>query len=150
MQPMYRWSGQYYGFVDNGYLFDSISNYCGWVESDGTIWRSDGRFLGDLVGGEYNLLQQSAVRSNRSRRARPATPAILARPDDRTARAQRPGYVDGLENCRSRDLVATPPQNRPSYSWSSDRNFRSTSANMLLCSVRARTLLAESRNPVLR
>ena len=97
MQPIYRWSGQYYGFIANGYLFDSISNYCGWVESDGTIWRSDGRFLGDLVGGEYILLQQSAVRANRSPRTRPATPAILARPEDRAARAQRPGYVDGLD-----------------------------------------------------
>jgi hypothetical protein len=44
-----RWSGQYYGFIANGYYFHSISNYCGWVERDGTIWRSDGKFLGDFV-----------------------------------------------------------------------------------------------------
>jgi hypothetical protein len=97
MQPIFRWSGQYFGFIADGYLFDSTSEYRGWVGSDGTIWRADGKFLGDLVGGEYVLFQKSADRAGRAPRVRPARPTTPARPDDRIGRGQRSGYVDGLD-----------------------------------------------------
>jgi hypothetical protein len=100
MQPIFRWGGQYFGFVTNGYLFDAASNYCGWINSDGTVWRSDGRFLGELVGGEYVLLQESNIQSKRERRLQPATPSEpLIRPADREPRTPREGYVDGLAAC---------------------------------------------------
>jgi hypothetical protein len=97
MQPIFRWNGQYFGFIADGCLFDSTSQYRGWVASDGTIWRADGKFLGDLVGGDYVLLQKSAVRASRPPLARPAIPATPAKPNDRIGRGQRPGFVDGLE-----------------------------------------------------
>jgi hypothetical protein len=97
MQPIFRWNGKYFGFFADGHLFDSASNYRGWVENDGTVWRSDGTFLGNLVGGEYVLLQKSAVRASRPPRAHPAVPATPARVEDRIGRGQRPGYVDGLD-----------------------------------------------------
>jgi hypothetical protein len=97
MQPIFRWNGQYFGFIANEHLFDSTSNYRGWVENNGTVWRSDGKFLGDLVGGEYVLLQTSAIRASRLARACPATFEMPDRPDDRIGRGQRPGYVDGLD-----------------------------------------------------
>jgi hypothetical protein len=100
MNPIFRWSGQYYGFVANGYLFDAESNLRGWVGSDGTVWRSDGQFLGDLVGGEYVLHQQSAPRARRAKRVLPSAPIDSpVRPPDRVARAPRVGYVDGLNEC---------------------------------------------------
>jgi hypothetical protein len=97
MQAIFRWNGQYFGFIADGYLFDSTANFRGWVDNDGTVWRSDGAFLGDLVGGEYVLLQQSADRARRPPRARPTKPATPAKPDVRKARGPRPGYVDGLD-----------------------------------------------------
>ena len=100
MQFIFRWNGQYYGFIANGHLFDSTAGYRGWVESDGSVWRSDGVFVGNLVGGEYVLLQRSEARSNHTQRARPPVPAAPARPDDRPARAERSGYVDGLNDVR--------------------------------------------------
>ncbi len=61
-QPIYRWNGKYYGFMSNGYLLDANGTYRGWIDGNGTVWQANGKFLGDLVGGEYVLLQQSAKR----------------------------------------------------------------------------------------
>ena len=97
MQPIFRWNGQHFGFIADECLFDSKSQYRGWVENNGTVWRSDGKFLGELVGGEYVLRQLSSVPANRPPRARPAPFQTHAKPDDRVARGQRPGYVDGLD-----------------------------------------------------
>ncbi len=98
MQFIFRWNGQYFGFIADGYFFDATSGYRGWVESDGSVWRSDGIFLGNLVGGEYVLLQHSAARSKRARRASPEAPTVPARPEDRAGRGERAGYVDGLND----------------------------------------------------
>jgi hypothetical protein len=97
MQPIFRWNGKHFGFIADGYLFDSTANFRGWVDNDGTVWRSDGTFLGDLVGGEYVLLQTSASRADRPPRTRPAPYSTPAKPDDRIGRGQRSGYVDGLD-----------------------------------------------------
>lgn len=52
---IFRWSGEYFGFIDNGYLFDSHSNYLGWAESDGSVWNEDGTYLGEMVEDSYIL-----------------------------------------------------------------------------------------------
>ena len=71
-QPIFRWNGQYYGFMSNGYLMDSSGTYRGWIEHDGTVWAPNGNFLGDLVGGEYVLLQQSMKRASKPKRLTPS------------------------------------------------------------------------------
>ena len=53
--PIYRWSGEYFGFLYNGRLFDSESNYLGWVEEDGSVWNQDGTYLGEVENGNYIL-----------------------------------------------------------------------------------------------
>lgn len=98
-QPVFRWNGQYYGFIANGYLMDSSGAYRGWIEHDGTVWQSNGKFLGDLVGGEYVLLHQSSRRETKPKRLTPSPVALPPRPEDRPARSARPGYVDGLDAC---------------------------------------------------
>jgi 4-fold beta flower protein len=100
MQAIYYWDGRYFGFIDSCYFFDAESNYRGWIDSDGTVWRSDGQFLGDLVGGEYVLLQQSTVRASQPRRLAPSRPVPPARSENRPARSARPGYIDGLINLK--------------------------------------------------
>src|SRR5215216_2383112 len=57
-QPSYRWNGKYFGFMSNGYLLDAKGTYRGWIDGNGTVWQANGKFLGDLVGGEYVLLRQ--------------------------------------------------------------------------------------------
>ena len=100
MNSIFRWNGQYYGFLANGDLFDAECKFCGWIGTDGTVWRSDGEFLGDLVGGEYVLQHQSAPRARRAKRVRPsASFESPVRPPDREARSPRQGYVDGLSEC---------------------------------------------------
>ncbi len=100
-QPIFRWNGRYYGFLANGYLLDSAGTYRGWVDGNGTVWHSNGKFMGDLVGGEYVLLQQSASmqRASQPKRFSPSPVTLPPRPDDKPARAPRAGYVDGLDSC---------------------------------------------------
>ena len=98
-QPIFRWNGKYYGFMSNGYLLDANGAYRGWIDGNGTVWRSNGEFLGDLVGGEYVLLQESARRASQPKRLSPGPIQVPPRAEDRPARGARPGYVDGLDAC---------------------------------------------------
>ena len=100
-QPIFRWNGQYYGFMSNGYLLDASGTYRGWIDGNGTVWQADGKFLGDLVGGEYVLKQQSTSmqRASQPKRLTPSAVALPPRPEDRRARAPRAGYSDGLDAC---------------------------------------------------
>jgi hypothetical protein len=98
-QPIYRWNGQYYGFMSNGYLLDSSGTYRGWIDGNGTVWQANGKFLGDLVGGEYVLLQQNAKRPSQPKRLSPTPVALPPRPEDKPARSPRAGYIDGLDAC---------------------------------------------------
>src|SRR5437763_5784209 len=86
-QPIFRWNGQYFGFVANGYLMDSRGTYRGWIAHDGTVWQSNGKFLGDLVGGEYVLLKQSTKRVSQPKRFTPTPVALPPKADDRPARS---------------------------------------------------------------
>jgi hypothetical protein len=98
-QPIFRWNGQYFGFMSNGYLMDASGAYRGWIENDGTVWGPSGKFLGDLVGGEYVLLQQSVKRAMKPKRLTPSPVTLPPKPENRKARSARPGYVDGLDAC---------------------------------------------------
>lgn len=98
-QPIFRWNGKYYGYMSNGYLFDAEGTYQAWIDGNGTVWHATGKFLGDLVGGEYVLLQQSTNRAAQPKRLTP-TPVPAPEPlPDRPARGPRAGYVDGLDAC---------------------------------------------------
>jgi hypothetical protein len=98
-QPIYRWNGKYYGFMSNGYLLDANGTYRGWIDGNGTVWQANGKFLGDLVGGEYVLLQQSMKRPSQPKRLSPSPVTLPPRPEDKPARTPRAGYVDGLDAC---------------------------------------------------
>ena len=98
-QPIYRWNGKYFGFMSNGYLLDANGTYRGWIDGNGTVWQANGKFLGDLVGGEYVLLQQSTKRASQPKRLSPSPVPLPPRPEDKPARSLRPGYVDGLDAC---------------------------------------------------
>ena len=97
MTPIYRWSGQYFGFLKNGNLFSNTSNYLGWVTEDGRVWKSNGQFLGEIVDEHYILRRTSmATPATRARKATPARPATPARRASRAGRASRASMVDAL------------------------------------------------------
>lgn len=97
-QPIYRWRGQYFGFISNERLFDASSHYLGWIESDGRVWRKNGTFMGEIVDQNYILRRTTmATPAIRAIRAIPATPAVRAIRATRAARAIRASYVDALD-----------------------------------------------------
>ena len=52
---LYHVSGLYFGFIRNGTIYDSDGCYLGWVEADGSAWRRDGRYIGELDRAGYLL-----------------------------------------------------------------------------------------------
>ncbi len=102
MTPIYRWNGEYFGFIKNGRLFNTASQYLGWVTEDGRVWRKNGTFLGEIETKNYILRRTSmATPATRSTRATPATPATPARRANRAAKASRAGRVDALDEFES-------------------------------------------------
>jgi len=95
--PLYKWSGQYVGFIHNDRLFDASSGYIGWVEEDGRCWAANGSFLGELVDENYVLRRTAmATPASKAAKARPASPATPARRANRAGRATRAGWIDAL------------------------------------------------------
>ncbi len=98
MTPIYRWNGEYFGFISNSRLFDATSRYLGWVTDDDRVWRRNGIFLGEIENDNYILRRTSmATPATRATRATPSTPAIPARRANRAARASRAGRNDALD-----------------------------------------------------
>jgi len=52
--PVFKWNGEYFGFIHNGSLFRADGAYLGWIE-DGQVWVSDGAYLGEVVEENYIL-----------------------------------------------------------------------------------------------
>jgi len=94
--PIYRWNGQYFGFIYNKRLFDKFSRYLGWIDEN-EVWDKEGTYLGEIIDENYIL--RSTKISNRLIRAIKPTPAIPTSPVKRTPRAAREikgFYVDSL------------------------------------------------------
>ncbi|MDX7780335.1 hypothetical protein SJR98_19840 [Aeromonas hydrophila] len=98
MTFIYRWNGEYFGFIKNDHLFDAKSQYLGWVTNDDKVWRKNGTFLGELEDENYILKRTSMAKPvTRSVRAIPTTPATPARRANRAGRTPRTGQVDALD-----------------------------------------------------
>lgn len=102
MTPIYRWNGQYFGFIKNDRLFSASSQYLGWVTEDGRAWRRNGTFLGEVENENYILRRTSmATPATRAVRATPAIPATPARRANRAGKALRAGRIDALDEFAS-------------------------------------------------
>lgn len=96
--PVFKWSGEYAGFIYNGYLFDRDSNYLGWIEKDGRVWKADGQFLGELVDNNYILRSEMQIEPvSRIPRVEPVSPISPVSPIDRVGRIDRVGYADSID-----------------------------------------------------
>jgi hypothetical protein len=59
LHPVFRWSGQYWGFVEDDRLFDRYGREAGWLacapERPADVFDLAGHFLGELVDGRHVL-----------------------------------------------------------------------------------------------
>jgi hypothetical protein len=127
MTAIFRWSGQYFGFVQNGNLFAADGRYLGWVDETGRVWSANGLFLGEVVDDKYILRRLSMeppapmvpkvpplgqvgwTRCN-SCRARLSYGAQKVR----QPLAQMSAFLDSRSPARARDL---PPPGRNRLPW---------------------------------
>jgi len=58
---IYKWSGQYWGFIYNGRLYDSNCNYNGWIDDLGHVWNTNGTYKGELIEDNYILRQNNQL-----------------------------------------------------------------------------------------
>lgn len=97
MIPVFKWSGEYYGFFKGGNLFDSSGRYVGWLKVDGKVWFADGIFMGELVDDNYILKQVNDIPPLPKLPNLPPIPPIPAIPNmNRIGRLPGVGWSDAL------------------------------------------------------
>lgn len=96
MTPLFRWDGQYWGFLVEGNLYDRHGRHVGWLDQ-ADLYHLSGRFMGELRHDHYVL--RSALRGEPIHRApRPAVDhAAPPTPSpDRDARDPMDDWSDAL------------------------------------------------------
>ena len=58
---IFKWNGEYFGFVRRDYLFSHRGEYRGWIGRNQRVWKSSGEFLGELVDGKYILRRNTMI-----------------------------------------------------------------------------------------
>jgi hypothetical protein len=95
--PIFRSTGEYFGFLQNGALFAADGTYLGWID-EGIVWHKDGTFCGQVV--EQNYILKKPRRLEPLARI-PRTPPVSAIPPmrimSRPARMLDLGCHDALE-----------------------------------------------------
>jgi hypothetical protein len=98
VRPIYRWSGEYFGFIENDHFFSAKGNFLGWVSDDGRVWKKNGDLLGELVDEKYILRSQSMpIPSRRTRKLIPPRPTIPEKRPKQPKRAKKAGWDDALD-----------------------------------------------------
>jgi len=97
-ESIYRWNGQYFGFINNSNLFDANSNYLGWVEGDNQVWNKDGVYLGEIVDANYILIQTSRMKPmNKMAKMTPMSPMSPMSRMNKMSRMSKMGWHDALD-----------------------------------------------------
>ena len=100
MTPVFKWSGAYFGFLHNGYLFRADSAYLGWIEN-GQAWASDGAYLGEVVEENYILRRTNMIPPlPKIPRSLPIQPMRPIQQLSRSGRMPKGGWVDALEGLK--------------------------------------------------
>lgn len=98
MTPIFRWTGEYFGFIISDCLFDGSSMYAGWIDRD-RAWRHDGHYLGEIVDEHYVLRNTMMTPpSPRIPRISPIPPIPPIPPINRIGRIPKIGWVDALDD----------------------------------------------------
>jgi hypothetical protein len=95
---IFRWRGQYAGFISDGWFFESGGRYLGWRDGLDRIWRADGDFLGEIVDAHYVLRDlRRAMPVRQPAPVPPVPPAPPLPPAARAPRLPKPCWEDPLE-----------------------------------------------------
>lgn len=96
---IFRWSGEYFGFIRNGHFFNADSNYLGWVESDGSVWNEDGTYLGEVREENYILRNSMKGEPKPKIPKIPPIPPIPPKPNiDKIGKIKKTGWEDALDS----------------------------------------------------
>ena len=96
--PIYKWSGKYWGFIYNNYLFDANSNYKGWIGNNMRVWDNNGNYLGELIKGNYILKNTNIVEPVSNVPKVPPIPPVSPMPRiDKVGKVEKVGWVDPLD-----------------------------------------------------
>jgi hypothetical protein len=96
MTPIFKWSGEYFGFIHNENLFHADGAYLGWIEN-GRVWGSNGAYLGEVVEENYILRRTNMIPPlPKIPRILPIRPIRLIQETSRSGRIPKAGWVDAL------------------------------------------------------
>ena len=96
MTPVFKWNGEYFGFIHNESLFRADGTYFGWIE-DGQVWVSNGAYLGQVVEENYILRRTNVVLPlPKIPRSLPIQPIRPMQEINRSGRISQGGWVDAL------------------------------------------------------
>lgn len=98
MTPVFKWSGEYFGFIHGENLFYADGTYLGWIE-DGQVWASDGTYLGEVAEENYILRRiKMILPSPKNPRALPIKPIRPIQEINRSGRMPKAGWIDALKS----------------------------------------------------
>jgi len=98
MKYIYKWNGEYFGFISGDNFFDASSNWVGWVEGN-QVWQANGEFLGEIYEGSYILRGTTMVPAvPRVPPVPPVPPVPQVPPVNRDGRVPIAGFKDALED----------------------------------------------------
>jgi hypothetical protein len=97
--PIFKWSGEYSGFISGGRIFGAHSEYLGWVDQDGAVWHRTGQYVGELVDDGYILRNTIRVTPvSRVAMVAPVSPVSPVAHVNRVGRVGRAGWVDAFDD----------------------------------------------------
>jgi len=100
MTAIFKWSGEYFGFIHNENLFRADGTYLGWLEH-GEVWASDGAYLGEVVEENYVLRRTNVIMPlPKTPRIPPTKPIRPIQEIRRSGRTPKAGWVDALEGLK--------------------------------------------------
>lgn len=59
--PLYKWNGQYYGFLYGERIFDQNATYKGWIDENRQAWDKNGQHIGELIDDFYILKKDMQI-----------------------------------------------------------------------------------------
>jgi hypothetical protein len=97
--PIFRWTGEYFGFLQNNALFAADGTYLGWVDGC-AVWHKDGTFCGHVVEQNYILKKPMRLEPLARIPKKPPIPPVPPIPGiSRSGRMPRLGCRDALDEC---------------------------------------------------
>lgn len=98
---LYKYNGQYWGFIYKNCIFDKNSKYHGWVDKKNRCWNDNGDYIGNLIEDKY-IVQRNIYTEPIGRTPKMPTvePAKIADQPNISPKILTTNYYDVLERLR--------------------------------------------------